>query len=191
MDKRHIEIDVFDCNLFYYGQSIYSISSRNYKTFREKCPVCDGLKVIQYRGFELRCPYCEGGKVDTGATMLAISDYYVIEYIINEVKIHGEESKKNYKGDRILTDRFLPRTYWKGFCKEGNSLDYIYTKDFNEYDMRRRDPETIELKEAERACFYSKADANRFCRRIHERQAEMLAKFNADHGTRHEYPFKY
>ena len=98
MDKKHFEIDVFDANLFYYGQSIYSISSRNYKTFREKCPVCDGLNVIQYRGFELKCPYCENGKVDTGATMLAISDYYVIEYIINEVKIHGEESKKNYKG---------------------------------------------------------------------------------------------
>jgi hypothetical protein len=191
MDKKRLEIDVLDNNHFYYGQSIYSISTRDYKTFREKCPVCDGLSVIQYRGFELKCPYCEVGKVDTSATMLSISDYHVIEYIINKVELRGLETKENYKGDRILTDRFLPRATWSGFCKLGNSYNSIYTKNFGEYDMRKRDPETIPLREAKNACFYSKADANRFCRRIHERQAEMLAKFNADHGTSHEYPFKY
>lgn len=190
--KKRIEIDVRDQSGLYYGQKVYVVENHERVSFKEKCPVCGDTNEIEVKGYKFRCPLCADSGRRNGATEITVRDYMVFDYIIHKFDVIGEQTKGAYTGDALFNDRYLPRINWHGFTKCGNGYDGIRSRDFNEFDFREIDPDEVDLVcVTAKPCFYSKADANRFCKRLHERQKELLDKFNAEHGTNHAYPFEY
>ena len=193
---KTIQIETRDMSQFYYGQKIYVIGLPKYRqgeTFFGKCPVCGDAKSIEINGYRFDCPYCRSGRLCDSATNIILRAYIVIEYIINRFEIIGPKYKNAYTGEGLLDNRNLPYVKWYGFCKFGNGYNDTSEREFREYALKEVDIEKIDLKKEEPVgiSFLSKAAAERFCKKLHERQKEMLDEFNAEHGTDHQYPFEY
>lgn len=193
--RKTIEVEVSDTSDFYFGQKLYMVDLKKYnghKVFREKCPVCGDTKEIELKGYKFKCPLCEGSRADSSATSIDLRDYVVTEFIINRFEITGSSYKNAYSGEGLLNERNLPNVKWYGFARWGNGYSDVTSRQFSEYDVREVDPDKVDIKRAASGhCFFTKSEAKRFCERLHERQKELLEKFNAKHGTDHAYPFEY
>ncbi len=190
---HQLQITVTDDGLLSYGQRVYVVARENYKSFTEKCPICDDAKKIIVRGMEFDCPYCRGYRSDRKATTIELYNYVVDEYIINRIEIKGEEVRGAYNKDGSVADRRYPSASYSGFTKKGNGHNSTETKNFCGWNFEPHDPNkpVINRDLGGEYCFLKKADAAAFAKRLHERQAEWLAEFNAEHGTDHAYPFEY
>ena len=195
MDKaeKEILITVMDEGVISFGQRVYVLDKTDCKIYTEKCPICDDAKKISVKGMEFDCPYCRGYRTERQATQFAIYDYAPYEYIINKIEIIGEENRSAYSKDGCIVGNRYPMAKYSGFTKFGNSLNSIRTRSFSRYDFREHSPNVPLLGRSigGEYCFLLKADAKAFSKRIHERQKEMLDRFNTEHGTNHEYPFEY
>lgn len=194
-DKKKItlQLDVYDDGVLRYGQRVYVVIRTRYKDFREKCPICDDTTKVTIRSVEFDCPNCRGYSNSRSATSISLYNYETEEYIINKVKIEGEEVRGAYKKDGSPADGRYPNLSYGGFAKRGNGYNSISTKRFCSYNFEPHDPDKISLQRdvGGEFCFLNANDAKAFAKRLHERQKEMLEKFNAEHGTNHQYPFTY
>lgn len=185
---RQLQIKVIDDGLLSYGQRVYVAAKENYKSFTEKCPICDDTKKITVRGMEFDCPYCSGYRSDRKATTIFLYNYAVDEYIINSIEIKGEDVRVAYSKDGVR----CPFASYGGFTKNGNGYGTVKTKKFCAYNFQPHNPDALSIEHLEgEYCFLKKADALAFAKRLHERQKERLDKFNEEHGTNHAYPFDY
>ena len=192
--KRDVCVEVADDSEFDFGQKLFVVTAKKkgLKRFREKCPICGDTKEIELKGYKVKCPLCEGYRTDRGATVIELYGYEVTEYIINRFEVRGVDYKKAYSGDGLLDDRNLPKVTWYGFARWGNSDSATESRQFSAYEMMTHDPDKLDIRRNLSGCaFFSKTDATRFCKRLHERQKEKLDKFNAEHGTDHQYPFEF
>ena len=195
-DKKPTEINLtaMDEGVFHYGQKVYMVDcmgtwGASAKTFTEKCPVCDDTRKINVRGFEFKCPYCDGAGRGN-AISITIRGYRVREWIINQVDIVGEERKNAYCNKGSEDD--LPHTRWYGFHRSDNSYGGISTRQFYTSEVCDEDPNEISPGEdVGRRVFLTKVSAEKYCRRVHEAQKAQLDRFNAEHGTAHEYPYEF
>ena len=190
--KKTLTFTVKDEGILRFGQRVYVVAETCCKTFKEKCPVCDSTGKINVRGYEFDCPYCRSYSSRSDANAISVHDYEADEYIINNVEIRGEDVKCAYKTDGSIADERYPYVKYKGFSPSARR-SWSKTKEFSGFNFERRDPDKPLLPhniDGEYS-FLQKAEALKFIKRIHERQAELLEKFNAEHGTDHEYPFKY
>ena len=189
---HQLNIGVVDEGILHFGQRVYVVATGNDKTYREKCPVCDDTRKISVRGFEFTCPNCNGYN-HMSATHLMVYDFSVREYIINKIEIEGEKVQGIYKKDGSVTDGRYPQAKYSGFTRYGSSNDSISTLKFSSWSFERKDPEKTLLHNLSGSdyCFLKKDDAAAFVKRLHELQEERLAAFNKEHGTDHQYPFKY
>lgn len=192
---KRIEIEVKDTSPFYYGCKVYRVEAAHWgrqEIFQEKCPICDGVKTVDIKGWNVKCPLCQSNDLRYSMVSISLTKYVVSEYIINHFEINGPPYKNAYSGEGHLKRGNLPTIQWYGFAKYGNSYNEIQRRSFNEYDLLKNDPEKADIIHgASGACFLSYAEASRYCKRLHERQNEMLDSFNAKHGTRHQYPWEY
>ena len=192
---KRIEIEVKDTSSFYYGCKVYRVEAARWSsraTFQEKCPICDGIKSIDIKGWNVKCPLCQSNELSHSMVSISLAKYVVSEYIINRFEISGPTYKNAYSGEGLLRRCNLPNIRWFGFAKHGNGYNDVQSREFSEYDLRGSDPEKADIIHgADGACFLSPTDALRYCKRLHERQKEMLDLFNAKHGTSHQYPWEY
>lgn len=189
---QNINIAIQGESPFYYGMKVYVICANPHnrsKTFTDRCPVCGDARRVEIKGYDLPCPMCNSSsRARSDAVLIHMTNFAVVEFIINEVSIKGSTYKSDYK---ITSDK-LPYAEWHGFARWGNGYRDMETRKFGSYDFREVDVEKVDLQSgAMGVCFCSKAEANRFCKRLHERQAELLDKFNAEHGSDHQYPFEF
>lgn len=187
---KDINITVKNDSPFYFGMKVYTVMANpknKYKTFYDKCPVCEGTREIEFKGFKLTCPMCNGGRGNIqNAQMIRLNNYTVVQFIINKVMIEGSNIKSDYK----ITNSVLPKASFCAFARWGTSISDIAIRNIDTYRFRDVEAEKVNLDSLEPDCwFYSKADAQRFCKELHERNKAALDKFNADHGTNYEYPF--
>ena len=189
---KEINITVRNDSPFYYGMKVFVVKAdpRNRsKMFTDKCPVCGDSRRVEIKGYNLPCPMCNSSsRPRSDAIAIDLTNFIVIEFIINELSIKGDYYKKDY----APSSNKLPRAEWKGFARWGYGYQDMETRKFTDFDFYDKDAEAVDLKSSISSyCFYTKADANKFCKRLHERQKEILDKFNAEHGSDHQYPFTY
>lgn len=192
-NKRTICVEVVDDSPFDFGQKLYVVTTKKwngYTVFNGKCPICDDKKEIKLKGYTFKCPLCQAYIANNSATRIEIYNYEVREYIINHVEIQGVNYKNAYSENGRHNDKNLPAVKWYGFDRYGTS--FTESHQFSSDEIQTSDPDKLDIKKnLSGQAFFSKADAARFCKRLHERQKELLTKFNAEHGTEHEYPFEY
>lgn len=190
--KHQLEIKVEDSGLFSYGQIVYVVESDNYKVLEDKCPVCEGTRKVTVKGFEFDCPYCSGYRSRQNATRLLVYNFEVNEYIINKIEIKGAIVKSAYNKDGSPKGDMVPTANYSGFTKWGNGGSDFRTRSFYSNDFRRTNADEVNLdfRHSEGFCFFDKETAEGFARRLHEMQKEKLDKFNEEHGSSHQYPYK-
>lgn len=183
-----------NCEPLSFGQTVYAICDAGSKTFSEKCPVCDDTQKITVRGFEMDCPYCKyGRRMDDGssAQSLTLRDYKVVDYVIHKVTVKGPAVKSAYYHPSSIGGLKLGETavvYFEGFTKRRGAVE---CRSFDAYDIQSGDlPEKLSDRSVGCA-FERKADCVAYVKRLHDLQKAALDKFNAEHGTAHEYPFTY
>lgn len=187
---KNINITVKDDSPFYFGMKVYTVMANpknKNKYFYEKCPVCEDTREIEFKGFKLSCPMCNGGRGNVqNAKMIRLNNYTVVQFIINEIMIEGSSNKSDYK----LTSNMLPKVTYCAFARWGKSDSDRTIRRLSPHKFGDVKAEAINLDSLEPDYwFYSKADAQRLCDELHERNKAALDKFNADHGTNYEYPF--
>lgn len=187
---KNINITVKNDSPFYFGMKVYTVMANpknRYKTIYDKCPVCEDKREVEIKGFMLACPMCNGGRGNIqNAKMIRLTNFTVVQFIINKVMIEGSKYKTDYK----LSSNMLPKATYSAFARWGTSISDIAIRNIDTYRFRDVEAEKVNLESLEPECwFYSKADAQRFCKELHERNKAALDKFNADHGTNYEYPF--
>lgn len=192
--RRTLSIDVFDTGVLHFGQHLYAVEAERYSYIRASCPICDDTRKVTIRGVEFECPNCVGNS-KLLPTQFTLSDFVVVEYILNKLYISGEPVKKLYNGSYV-EDRDLPAVSYSGFCKDWRKQ--IHTRDFRPFAIELS--ETDYQNDADRLTdpdsdpprvFREKAWAKAVAKKLHERQKAMLDEFNAQHGTSHVYPFEY
>lgn len=192
MQKKVLQITVLDDGILHFGQSVYVVVSRGDKIFREKCPICDDTRKITVRDVVFDCPNCNGFN-HAKATTVAVYEFCVREFIINKIEIVGDDAMSIYKKDGSVSNNRYPRTQYSGFTRYDSSNDSVCTMSFRSNDFYPRDPDKTLIHRTTDGdyCFLEKKDAVAFAKRLHERQQELLAQFNAEHGTNHKYPFEF
>ena len=195
MSERMLSVYVNDDSDLDFGQKLYVISIRKKNgsvIFSEICPLCGDEGKIEIKGYTFQCPMCQGYGAHSLATRIVLYCYEVREYIIHSFDVLGSTYKNAYTGEGMLNDRNLPSVQWYGFTRWGTGYRDVESKKFDPYYIGKANPENLRISEdCSGDAFYTKAEAERFCKRLHERQKELLEKFNADHGTNHEYPFEF
>ena len=191
-NKKTLTFTVNDEGILRFGQRVYVVSETGCKMYHEICPVCDSTGKINVRGYEFDCPYCRSYSIRKDVNSISVFDYEAKEFIINKIEICGEEVRSAYKSDGTIADGRYPYVRYNGFSPSIKK-SRIQMKKFAGYEFQKHDPEKTMLPHNidKEYCFLSKPDAVKFIKRIHERQAELLEKFNAEHGTDHKYPFEY
>lgn len=191
----NITLNVDNDMLFPIGTHLWVPVTKEWKSFNEICPVCDGSKKITVKGFEIPCGYCSCGsyspKDDRGT--LTIGNYQPEENIIYGIELKGTDTKGDYKsgGYPPLKIKSL-----FGFCSS-RGLNSIEIRNFQYTDTQRIDRELTrdnvrDLYHISGDLVYtSKALALKAVKALHEYQRERLVRFNAEHGTAYEYPWKY
>lgn len=196
MQKKLLQITVFDDGILHFGQHVYIVVSGDYKTFTEKCNICDGTRKITVRGMEFDCPNCaaHNRSREAAKTVMTVFDFYAREYIVNEINIHGEESMCIYKKDGSTSGGRYPYARYRAFTRYGSGTDQVSTTALSGRRFEPKDPDKVmihRLDGNDGFCFFEKKDAVAFAKRLHERQQESLAQFNAEHSTSHNYPFDF
>lgn len=184
-----VEVSVAD---FEYGQKVYAIrySGDRYERYNSECPVCNGTKKVTINGFEFYCPncYCSNGKSAT-VDCLPLTDYEIVEYIVNKIEIRGEETKSCYNKN---SDSYAyPKVRYSAFTRTGNSYNSISTmclptlKDAVDPDPGRfEDGVFYSIKDY---VFTTKKAAVDVVKVLKQIDKDKLEKFNKDHGTNHTY----
>ena len=94
--------------------------------FREKCPVCDDTRKIRVRGFEFDCPNCCRYSRQQTKEYLRLMKYEVKDFIVNEIKIKGPDTKSGFSPNGLQAPRI---TSIKAFHKYSRSQGDIETAD--------------------------------------------------------------
>lgn len=191
---KDLQITVQDNGILHYGRRVYALACDKVAEVRGKCPICDDTQKITVREMVFDCPYCRGVKSNQAATMIVLRNYVVDEYTINKIVIEGPETKTAYNKDGSPAGGRYPGVFYGGFTKSGNGYNSTFSRTFSKFDFRTHDPDGLVLNynlANDKICFLEKKDAQAFVKRLHERQAEMLETFDAEHGTSHTYPFEY
>lgn len=106
-NRKTRSIEVFDTGILHFGQHLYVVDAWKNNRISENCPICDDTRKVTIRGVEFPCPNCVGqSKILPVA--LTLSNFVVVEYILNELLIHGEPVKKLYNGEYVRKSD-LPR----------------------------------------------------------------------------------
>lgn len=181
--KRTISIDVNDDSGFEYGQRLYVIDSDDMHTFKDKCPVCGGTRKIVYNGFLLNCPKCD----ERCQKEIRLRNYIILEYILNGFSVNGPRDAACFDDNKIADFDNLPIVTWYGFARWPSGEPSV--DKFSGLDLEPINPETVNLqRNCSGAAFLDYHSAQKFCRRLHERQKAMLDEFNQTYGTNHKYP---
>ncbi len=178
--------------LFYYGQKLFAIYPTNSKRFFEPCPVCDDSQKVKIRDFEFECPACRRNSTYSGERIkndIVLSDYKIIEYIVNEVEIKGPNYKSAFSGETEYFD--LPFASFKAFERSGNGYNNVSSKNVSNSSFSI-DPseDTVVESECISGYFFTKKKfAMDAIKPLKERDRSLLKQFNEEHGTNYEYPF--
>ena len=192
-NRKTRSIEVFDTGILHFGQHLYVVDAWKNNRISENCPICNDTRKVTIRGVEFPCPNCVGqSKILPVA--LTLSNFVVVEYILNELLIHGEPVKKLYNGEYVRKSD-LPRVAFKGFCKVQSNTYTVAFSDSNilqsEADYQNHADRLTNPESGATRVFREKSWAKAVAKELHLRQKEKLAEFNAQHGTSHEYPFEF
>ena len=192
-NRRTLSIEVLDTGVLHFGQHLYVVDAWKYKHISASCPICDDTRKVTIRGVEFPCPNCVG-QTKTLPVALALSNFVVAECILNQLYISGDQTKRLYNGGYV-DDKDLPRVLYKGFYK---IQSHAYTANFSasevlqsEADYQNHVDGLTDPESRAPRVFREKSWAKDVAKELHLRQKEMLAEFNAQHGTSHEYPFEF
>ena len=187
-----IEITVKGNPKYHYGQKLFGIKPFNSKGLREPCPICDDTRKVTIRGVEFQCPACSSNSSYNDQNIensITVCDYKIVEYIVNKVVISGPDYKSAYKGE---TDYYnLPFVSFEAFERTSNGYNGVSMRKMpgSSYDI---DPTVERMLQETRVSDYVFTDkklANEVIKALKARDKGLLEKFNAEHGSSHEYPF--
>lgn len=192
-NRRTLSIEVLDTGVLHFGQHLYVVAAWKQNHISVSCPICDDTRKVTIRGVEFPCPNCVSQN-KTLPVALTLSNFVVVEYILNQLYISGDKTKRLYNGGYV-DDKDLPRVLYKGFYKIQSNA---YTANFSasdvlqsEADYQNKADRITNPESRVPRVFREKSWAKAVAKELHLRQKEMLAEFNAQHGTNHKYPFEF
>ena len=112
-NRRTLSIEVLDPGVLHFGQHLYVVESKACKHIRERCPICDDTRKVTIRDVEFPCPNCVN-QSKALPVALTLPNFVVAEYILNQLWIRGDQTKRLYNG-YYVEDKNLPRVAYKGF----------------------------------------------------------------------------
>jgi len=187
------EIEVRGDLNFSYGQKLFCLRTDGGKNFSEPCPICDDSRKVEIRGVEFDCPAC--GRNSSFSQKITnsiyLNDYKIVEYIINEITIKGPESKSSF-AEKCKDYYDLPVVWFSMFARSGSSYNSICTRRVpsSEIDKNPNHERIVSARGIDDFVFTEKKFATEAVKVLKKRDAELLKKFNAEHGTSHKYPFE-
>lgn len=173
---------------FHYGQKLYIVRTGNSKYFNEPCPICNDEKKITLKGIEgLSCPYCQTSYRGRNTNNnIGVHEYRVIECFVNKIELEGEETKSLYGAGGPPK----PMIRISGFTREGNGYSGIGTVHLTNSVRVDEYPENPSYNFLDAYVYTTKKGAEVLKKMFVDKEKEELQKFNEEHGTNYEYPFK-
>jgi hypothetical protein len=181
-----------------YGEKIYKVEADYGVEYHEDCPVCDNTKKIKVRGFEFKCPYCGYPSLDwLNARLLSLSNYKVYEYYVYEFTLSGKvpgfvfdktDNSPDVTSDMLQRGATIQAVkIIRSVAGEGGKIpDKTLELRSVFWDQSSQDV----LCEPEKYYWHDRDAAEHVCALLHEQQRETLRKFNEEHNSDNEYPFK-